>query len=151
MDTRVFVVHMYSDAGLKLFSEVKDIGMLSTGYVWIVTYWLSSVLDSGLLEDGRMNSLQGLISLRSHTPNSRQQRVFAQRWKKLQTDNMVNASLNAFGLYAYDSILMIAHSLNSYFNQGGNISFAEISSLSSGSGGKSELAELKVFEGGAQL
>ena len=46
---------------------------------------------------------------------------------------------------------MIAHSLNSYFNQGGNFSFAEISSLSNGSGGKSELAELKVFEGGAQL
>ena len=33
MDTRVFVVHMYSDAGLKLISEAKDIGMLNTGYV----------------------------------------------------------------------------------------------------------------------
>jgi ionotropic glutamate receptor len=38
---------------------------------------------------------------------------------------MVNVSLNAFGLYAYDSILMIAHSINAFLNQGGKISFAE--------------------------
>ena len=79
--------------------------MLSTGYVWIATDWLSYVLDSGLLEADNMKSLQGVISLRPHTPNSGQQRVFRERWKDLQTDNMVNVSLNSFGLYAYDSIL----------------------------------------------
>jgi hypothetical protein len=64
---------------------------------------------------------------------------------------MVNVSLNAFALYAYDSRLMIAHSINGYLNQGGNISFAKQSTLSSSSGSKSELAALKTFEGGAQL
>jgi ionotropic glutamate receptor len=151
MDTRIFVVHMHSDAGLKLISEAKDIGMLSTGYVWIATDWLSSVLDSGLLEADDMNSLQGLICLRPHTPNSRQQRVLRQRWRNLRTAHLVNVSLDAFGLYAYDSILMIAHSLNAYLNQGGKISFAEQYSLSSARGSKSELTTLKVFEGGAQL
>ena len=58
---------------------------------------------------------------------------------------MVNVSLNAFGLYSYDSILMIAHSLNAYLNQGGKVSFAEQCTLSCARGSKSEL------EGGAQL
>lgn len=151
MDTRVFVVHMYSDAGLKLISEAKGIGMLSSGYVWIATDWLSSVLDSGLLEADSMKSLQGLISLRPHNPNSGQQHMLRQRWKNLQTADIVNVSLNAFALYAYDSILMIAHSINGYLNQGGNISFVEQSTLPSWSGSKSELAALKVFEGGPQL
>ena len=43
---------------------------------------------------------------------SGQQRVLTKRWKNLQIAKMVNASLNAFGLYSYDNILMIAHSLN---------------------------------------
>jgi hypothetical protein len=103
----------------------KDIGMLSIGYVWIPTDWLSSVLESGLLEADDVNSLQGLICLHPHTPNSRQQRVLSQRWKNLRTAHLVDVSLDVFGLYAYDSILMIAHSLNAYLNQGGKISWAE--------------------------
>lgn len=98
-----------------------------------------------------MKSLQGLISLRPHTPNSGQQHILREKWKNLQTADMVNVSLNAFALYAYDSRLMIAHSINGYLNQGGNISFAKQSTLSSSSGSKSELAALKIFEGGAQL
>jgi ionotropic glutamate receptor len=144
--TKITIVHMHSDAGLKLISEAKDIGMLSTSYVWIATDWLFSVLDSGLLEADDMNSLQGLICLRPHTPNSGQQCVLRQRWKNLRTTLLVNVSLDAFGLYAYDSILMIAHSLNAYLNQGGKISFAEQCTLSSARGSKSELTTLKVFE-----
>lgn len=53
--------------------------MFSTDYVWIATDWLSSVLESGLLEVDNMKSLQGLITLRPHTPNSGQQRVLRPR------------------------------------------------------------------------
>jgi len=35
---------------LNLFLIAKDIGTLSTDYVWIAADWLFSVLDSGLLE-----------------------------------------------------------------------------------------------------
>jgi len=98
-----------------------------------------------------MKSLQGLIILCPHTPNSGRQAVLRLRWRKLQAANMVNVSLNAFGLYAYDSILMIANSINAFLNQGGKISFAEQSMPSSAGGSDSELAALKVFEGGAQL
>eukprot|EP01018_Ginkgo_biloba_P012696 Gb_01114 [translate_table: standard] len=151
MEARVFVVHMNSDAGLNFFSEANNVGMLSSGYVWIVTDWLSTVLDSTVLETDRMNSLQGLIGLRRHTPNSGQQHAFTRRWKSLQRARIVDASLNVFGLDAYDSILMIAYSIKTFLNQGGNFSFANPPSLSSESGSKSELATLKVFEGGAQL
>ncbi|KAH9317060.1 hypothetical protein KI387_018829, partial [Taxus chinensis] len=151
VEARVFVVHMNSDAGLNLFSKAKDIGMLSNGYVWIVTDWLSSVLDSNLLEIDNMNSLQGVIGLRRHSPNSEQYSLFTRKWKNLQATHTADASLNVFGLYAYDSILMIAHSINAFLNQGGNFSFIEHYTLSNDSGSKSELATLKVFKGGAQL
>ncbi|XP_057850922.2 glutamate receptor 3.3 isoform X1 [Cryptomeria japonica] len=150
-EARVFVVHMNSDAGLNLFSKAKDIGMLSSGYVWIVTDWLSSVLDSTVLATDDMNSLQGVIGLRRQNPNSEKRNEFTRVWKRLQTTHMVHSSLNVFGLYAYDSILMIAHSINAFLNQGGNFSFVEQNTLSNKSGSNSELAALKVFEGGAQL
>ncbi|XP_057850920.2 glutamate receptor 3.3 isoform X2 [Cryptomeria japonica] len=151
VEARVFVVHMNSDAGLNLFSKAKEIGMLSSDYVWIVTDWLSSVLDSNILAPDDMNSLQGVIGLRRHNPNSEQHNEFTRKWKRLQTTHIADTSLNVFGLYAYDSILMIAHSINTFLNQGGNYSFVKQNTVSNKSGSKSELAALKVFKEGAQL
>ena len=54
--------------------------MLSTDYVWIAMDWLSFVLNSSLFEADNIKSLQGVISLHSHTPNSGHQRIFRQRW-----------------------------------------------------------------------
>ena len=53
---------MNPDAGLSLFSEALYLGMLNSGYVWIATDWLSSALDSTILDYDTMNSLQGVIS-----------------------------------------------------------------------------------------
>ena len=105
----------------------------------IATIGIEKLWPSALLKADIMKSLQGLIALRPHIPNSRRQAVLRQRWRKLKTAHMVNVSLNAFGMYAYDSILMIAHSINAYMNQGGKISFAEHSMPSSAGGNDSEL------------
>ncbi|XP_073265988.1 glutamate receptor 2.8-like [Populus alba] len=41
MQTRVFIVHMYPSLGTRLFTKAKEIGMMSEGYVWIMTDGLS--------------------------------------------------------------------------------------------------------------
>lgn len=43
--------------------------------------------------------------------------------KGYKKSHIVDASLNVFGLYAYDNILMIAHPINAFLNHGGNFSF----------------------------
>eukprot|EP01018_Ginkgo_biloba_P018045 Gb_41412 [translate_table: standard] len=151
MEARVLVVHMNPDAGLDLFAEARYLGMLSSGYVWIATDWLSSALDSDVLDPDIMSSLQGVIGLRRHTSNSDQQRAFTLRWSNLLKDRSIDVHLNVFGLYAYDTVWAIAHSIETFLSEGGNISFADYPQLSSASGRKSALAELKVFRGGPQL
>eukprot|EP01018_Ginkgo_biloba_P018042 Gb_41411 [translate_table: standard] len=151
MESRVFVVHMNPDAGLSLFSEACYLGMLSSGYVWIATDWLSSVLDSTILDSNIMHSLQGVIGVRLHTPNSDQQHAFTVRWNSLHKARIIDTHLNVFGLYAYDTVWAIAHSIDAFLREGGSISFVDYPHLSSASGSTSGLAKLKVFKGGPQL
>ncbi|KAJ6710789.1 GLUTAMATE RECEPTOR 3.4 [Salix koriyanagi] len=46
MESRVYVVHVNPDSGLSLFSIARSLQMMTTGYVWIATDWLPSVLDA---------------------------------------------------------------------------------------------------------
>ncbi|GLJ46364.1 hypothetical protein SUGI_0977270 [Cryptomeria japonica] len=151
MATRVFVVHMNPDAGLKLFTEAHQLGMLSNGYVWIATDWLSTTLDSLSLDSDTMNSLQGVISMRQHIPNSNQLHAFSVRWNNLQKARTVDAGLNVFGLYAYDTVWAIASAIDKFFKNGGNISFTDHPQLSTSRANNSKLTEFKVFRGGSQL
>eukprot|EP00252_Welwitschia_mirabilis_P010783 TRINITY_DN2428_c0_g2_i3.p1 TRINITY_DN2428_c0_g2~~TRINITY_DN2428_c0_g2_i3.p1 ORF type:complete len:860 (-),score=111.87 TRINITY_DN2428_c0_g2_i3:581-3160(-) len=151
METRIFVVHMNSNTGIQLFSAAKNVGMLGNGYVWIVTDWLSSVLDSGLIEPEGMSSFQGLVALRPHFHDSQKQYSLKQRWKTLQKEHRINVSLNSFGLYAYDSVWMIAYAIDSFLNQGATFTFVQQSDLLHTNGSKSDLATLKVLDEGPQV
>ncbi|XP_057858418.2 glutamate receptor 3.4 isoform X2 [Cryptomeria japonica] len=151
MTTRVFVVHMNPDAGLKLLTEVHQLGMLSSGYVWIATDWLSTALDSLALDLDAIKSLQGVITVRRHIPDSYELHAFSARWNNLQKSGAVDAGLNVFGLYAYDTVWAVAHAIDTFLERRGNISFTNYPQLSAASGSESEVAELKVFDGGPQL
>ena len=143
MESRIFVVHMNPDAGLSLFSEALYLGMLNSGYVWIATDWLSSALDSTILDYDTMNSLQGVISLRRHIPVSQQEHDFTVRWNNLCKAGLVDGRLNAFGFYAYDAVWAIAHSIDTFINEGGVVSFTDYPQVSSASGNKAEITKLK--------
>ncbi|GLT53773.1 hypothetical protein SLA2020_270230 [Shorea laevis] len=62
-----------------------EMGMMEIGYVWIATDWLSTVLDteSNSLPPAAMDSIQGVLTLRMHTPDSESKRKFVSRWKSL--------------------------------------------------------------------
>jgi glutamate receptor, ionotropic, plant len=156
LESRVIVLHTDLGSGLSIFSVAKYLGMMSEGYVWIVTDWLSSYLDSMLHSDeGLMDLIQGVVALRQHTPDSKQKRALITNWGKLveRKKTTERIRLNSYGFYAYDTVWLIAHALDAYFIGGGNISFSADPKLqiSKSNNGSLHLDAMSVFDGGQIL
>ncbi|GAB2274886.1 hypothetical protein Dimus_009657 [Dionaea muscipula] len=152
MESRIFVVHASPDSGMTVFSVAKTLAMMAEGYVWIATDWLPSFLDaSEPVDHDTMNLLQGVIALRHHIPRSARKKEFVSRWKNLRYAG--NWSINSYTFYAYDSVWLAAHALDSFLssNGGGNLSFSSDQSLSLVKGSSLNLTSLRVFEGGQEL
>ncbi|MCL7023811.1 hypothetical protein MKW94_000673, partial [Papaver nudicaule] len=149
MESRIIVLHTYVRSGLMVFDVAKNLQMMESGYVWITTTWLSTVLDSqSPLSTATANSVQGVLTLRPHTPDSKRKRRFISRWKQLGNGSI---DLNPYGLYAYDTVWMIARALNAFFEQGGKISFSNDSRLDNFRGGALHLEAMSVFDEGKQF
>ncbi|KAH7851841.1 hypothetical protein Vadar_017175 [Vaccinium darrowii] len=153
-ESRILIVHTYPSWGVDVVAVAHHLGMMGSGYVWIATNWLSTILDTySLLPSGTMESIQGLITLRMHTPDSVMKTKFISRWKKLTNKQKANGpfGLNTYGLYAYDTVWILAHAINAFFNHGGNISYSNDSRLSELDGGNLNLDAMSIFDGGNLL
>ncbi|KAM6543414.1 hypothetical protein CsatB_007861 [Cannabis sativa] len=149
MESRVIVLHVNPDSGFMVFRVAQYLRMMGNGFVWIATDWLSSVLDSrSPLPSDIMQSMQGVLVLRHHTPESDKKRAFASRWAKLTGGSL---GLSSYGLYAYDSVWLVAHAIDAFFNQGGVISFSNDSNIKNLEGGQLRLDALSIFDGGDLL
>uniref|UniRef100_A0ACD5V3I2 Uncharacterized protein n=3 Tax=Avena sativa TaxID=4498 RepID=A0ACD5V3I2_AVESA len=154
MESRILVLHANPDSGLALLLLARNLGMTSSGYVWIATDWLGSFLDSSLHPDMELvSAMQGVLTLRQHTENTRRKRKLASRWSALvKRDNVDSRFLiNSYGLYAYDTVWMIAHALDAFFSRGGNISFSIYPKLRDIAGGGLQLGAMTVFDEGRLL
>ncbi|KAJ4964091.1 hypothetical protein NE237_024030 [Protea cynaroides] len=80
---RVIVVHSDKISGQLVFDVADSLGMMGSAYVWIATTWLSSTLDSGALGTGFSEKIQGVLTLRPHTPDSEKKKAFSSRWSQL--------------------------------------------------------------------
>ncbi|KZV40845.1 glutamate receptor 3.3-like [Dorcoceras hygrometricum] len=145
--SRVIVIHANRAAGLLVFDVAQQIGMLEDGYVWIATDWLASVLDTGF-QHISIDNLQGVLVLRQHTSNSERRRSFLARWNKLTSGSL---GLSTYALYAYDTVWLLAHALDSFFDQGGVISFSKNPNLQSSAGSLLNLDSMLKFDGGLLL
>ena len=148
MESRVIVLHTLSKTGLLVFDVAKYLGMMESGYVWIASTWLSTILDSTPLSSKTANSIQGVLTFRPHTPDSKKKREFSSRWNHLSNGTI---GLNPYGLYAYDTVWMITYALKTFFDQGGTISFSNITSGTALVAGELNLGALSIFDGGQQL
>lgn len=90
-----------------------------------------------------VNNIQGVIALRLHTPDSVMKKNFVQRWH-----NLTHVGLSTYGLYAYDTVWLLAHAIDDYLQRGGNVSFSKSPIVSELRGGNLHLDALKVFDGG---
>ncbi|KAL3617717.1 hypothetical protein CASFOL_038038 [Castilleja foliolosa] len=149
MESRVIVLHAYPSVGFTVFSAARYLGMMDDGYVWIATDWLSSALDSASIfrSDTLTDNMQGVLVLRQHTPDSDQKRAFSNRWEKMK----ISYGLNTYGLYAYDTVWLLARAIDSFFDQGGVVSFSNDSALHSLKASNLNLDAMVVFDGGPLL
>lgn len=109
MDTRVFIVHMTAPIGSRLFSKAKELGMMSKGYVWIITSGLTNIVDS--LHPSVIESMQGLLGIKLYLPRSKKLDDFRIQWKRKFTQKYPNdqiAEPSIFELWAYDTAYMLA-------------------------------------------
>ncbi|CAA0814088.1 Glutamate receptor 3.2 [Striga hermonthica] len=149
VESRVIVVHAYAVVGLRVLGLAHELRMMSRGYVWIATAWLSTVIESdptfGQKDAGFM---QGVIALRPHTPDSKRKRSFVSKWGKLSNGSI---GLTAYGFYAYDTVWTIANAVKLFLEHGGNISFTNRPNLYGLGRGKLNLAALSRFDGGSRV
>ncbi|KVH92116.1 Extracellular ligand-binding receptor [Cynara cardunculus var. scolymus] len=148
LESRVLVVHTYANWGLDILDVAQHLGMMESGYVWITTNWLSTVIDiSSPLPLKAINAMQGIITLKSYIQDSEVKRKFTSEWK-----NLTNLGLSTYSLYAYDTIWILARALDEFFNQGRNVSFSKDLQLNNQSlGGFLNLDSLSIFNGGKML
>lgn len=156
LESRILILHIYTSRGLEVLDAAKNLQMMETGYVWIATDWLSTILDtdSSILSQ-KADDFQGVLTLRMHTPNSDLKARFLSKWNNNLTSNgkMGNESfgLNAYGLYAYDSVWLLARAIESFFDQKGNFSFSNDLSLDELHGGNMKLDAMSISDGGKLL
>ncbi|GJR72870.1 glutamate receptor 3.4-like protein [Tanacetum coccineum] len=150
MESRVYVVHVNPDSGLNIFSIAKKLGMMTSDYVWITTEWLPAVLDSSDPPDpDTLSLLQGVVSLRQHTPNSVLKTSFASKWKNITEKEI--SSFNSYALYAYDSVWLLAYALDTFLKSGENITFSSDSRLRDANDSSLRLSVLQTFNEGPKL
>jgi glutamate receptor, ionotropic, plant len=152
MESRVMVVHVNPDTGLRVFSAAKKLQMMASGYVWIVTDWLAAVLDSSASRNPKyMSNIQGVIVLRQHTPDSDAKNKFISRWNNVARNRSMTPGLNSYGFYAYDSVWAVARSVDQFLNAGNQINFSTDPRLHDPNGTTLRLSTLKIFDGGDQM
>ncbi|XP_024930632.3 glutamate receptor 2.8-like isoform X1 [Ziziphus jujuba] len=127
METRAILVHMTASFGSELFPIAEEAGMMSKGYVWIITDGLSTLLDP--IEKNVSDSIHGVLGLRPYVPNTKHLEEFKTRFNV--------SEINIYGLWAYDTIWALAKSVE--------LVFSHLNSTKTGVGG------LRVSELGPQL
>ncbi|KAG5225124.1 glutamate receptor [Salix suchowensis] len=133
MQTRVFIVHMYGSLGTRLFAKAKEIGMMSEGYVWIMTDGLTADLLSSP-NPSVTETIQGVLGVKPYVPNTKKIQDFRVRWKrKFQLDNpyIIDAELNIYGLRGYDAATALALAVEKSGTKNFGFRKANVSSSSS--------------------
>ncbi|KAM7274868.1 hypothetical protein ACFE04_016734 [Oxalis oulophora] len=152
-ESRVYVVHVNPDSGMTVFSVAESLGMLTSGYVWIATDWLPSLLDSTEpVGSDTMSLLQGVVALRHHTPDTDSKKRFTNEWRNLiYKKNPGTNDFNSYALYAYDSVWLAAKAIDDFFNEGGNLSFSTDPNLRDTNRSSLHLSSLRNFDGGQKF
>ncbi|XP_058764537.1 glutamate receptor 3.6-like [Vicia villosa] len=153
-ESRVIVLHTSTTWGPKVLSVAKSLGMMQNGYVWIATTFLTSYIDiDSPLSSDEMDNIQGVITLRMHIPDSKLKRSFVSRWTNLTRGKEGNGplGLSTYGIFAYDTVYVLARALDTFLKQGNQITFSHDPKISELRGDSLHLDAVKIFNEGNLL
>ncbi|XP_072978881.1 glutamate receptor 2.8-like [Typha angustifolia] len=111
--TRVFVVHARVGLATRLLRLANNAGMMSEGYVWIMTSGLTSLLAS-VEESISPGSIDGVLGVMPYFPTTERIREFKRRWSRQFLKDNPNVGLAAatqlssYAVWAYDAVWAIA-------------------------------------------
>ncbi|XP_022131338.1 glutamate receptor 2.8-like [Momordica charantia] len=109
MQSRVFVVHMLPSLAARLFAIADKIGMMSEGFVWILTGATANLLQS--MDSSVLHSMDGALGVKTFVPKSMKLDEFTVRWKRKflsQNPTLNDPQLDVFGLWAHDAAKALA-------------------------------------------
>ncbi|KAH7373087.1 hypothetical protein KP509_17G036400 [Ceratopteris richardii] len=149
IQTRIFVVHMPQNLASMLFAEARNLGMMSAGYVWIVTDSYAGTWTSLDASTNVFGGLQGVIGIQGYYQNDTLQfKSFLSGWNFRFPGSVLP---HLYGLYAYDSVWFLVHALKAYLLDHSNVTFHQSALVPNGFANSSDMAHLNVFEGGSSL
>ncbi|XVE78213.1 hypothetical protein DITRI_Ditri13aG0126600 [Diplodiscus trichospermus] len=82
LQTTVFIVHLPLSLASRLFLIAKRLGMISKGYVWIVTSKSMNHFNSRSDSATIIESMQGVIGFRSYIPATNELHNFTSRFRR---------------------------------------------------------------------
>ncbi|KAH7294358.1 hypothetical protein KP509_28G068100 [Ceratopteris richardii] len=166
MESRIFVVHAQESVGLRVLEEARYLGMIDSGFVWIVTDLLAYSIEM-LMRRGDMRvvrAAQGLVGIRRYVPPSERQKEVFKRWEQPSFGAemirrgvampLIWGDVNVYAMCAYDSVWLAAKGLDEHLRNGGSIGFGKQKgedSTEEGEGNISALGQLKVLREGRSL
>ncbi|GJV11036.1 ionotropic glutamate receptor, metazoa, periplasmic binding protein-like protein I [Tanacetum coccineum] len=110
--TAVIILHMSSSLASRVFLTAKKLGMVGEEYAWIITYKTIDILQSE--NDEVIESLQGVIGLRSYIPASNKLLNLATKWYNefyLKHLTLASREISVLAIWAYDTIWALAESV----------------------------------------
>uniref|UniRef100_A0A7N0TD81 Glutamate receptor n=1 Tax=Kalanchoe fedtschenkoi TaxID=63787 RepID=A0A7N0TD81_KALFE len=150
MQTRVFIVHMLPDLGVRVFKNAMEIGMMGEGFVWILSNGIGDMLNG--MDFTVRGSMRGVLGVQTFVPNSSELENFKVRWKrKFQLENLdvLDAELDVFGIWAHEAALGAAMTVEKVFGRGSPN--GQAFSKSNTSVNSSEFEDLGVSYAGRRL
>ncbi|WOL18107.1 glutamate receptor 2.9-like [Canna indica] len=110
MHPRVFVVHASDALTARLLVKARELGMMTEGYAWVVTYGLTdrfSLLDSDAVE-----AMHGVLTVKPFVSESDRHNNFSARWiSKFLRDHPAAKQVqkpSVYALWAYDTAWAMA-------------------------------------------
>ncbi|KAK3435610.1 hypothetical protein EUGRSUZ_C00263 [Eucalyptus grandis] len=108
LSANIFIVHMSASLASRFFIKVNELGLMSTGYGWIVTDGIVNELP--VMDQSVLDSMQGVIGIRPSIPPSERLHNFSMKWRNNFFTNQHHQipEVNVYCLWAYDSVWALA-------------------------------------------
>ncbi|XP_030535612.2 glutamate receptor 2.7-like [Rhodamnia argentea] len=108
LSANIFIVHMSASLASRFFLKVNELGMMSTGYGWIVTDGIVNELAA--MDQSVLDSMQGVVGIRPYIPPSERLRNFSLKWRHsfFTYQHHQIPEVNVYCLWAYDSVWALA-------------------------------------------